>query len=350
MRLIEIVVPSNDARSTIVEYLTDEGIDYCVTDGPREDSGSVLLFAVPAHAVGPIQKAFADLAVRDEAYIVVQDPEAVVSSRLDEEAGLGPRAGVLAPGRISRDELHSKAGGFVPDIVVYAFLTAISAVVAACGVLLDSVSVLIGSMVIAPLLGPSLATGVATVVGDQQLFERGVGYQIKGTVVSLVSAAAFALAAKTVVRVTTIDPTTFDHVSNYTASPVLLVAIAIGAGLAGAISLSTSDSTDLVGVMVAAALIPPVAVTGVAIAWGRPIVAFGSFLVVAINLLSINGATIAGLWFLGYKPATWSARKRTRSALLRRIGLLIALVVLLALLLSRFTDGNGVVVLTRWLL
>lgn len=68
-------------------------------------------------------------------------------------------------------------------------------------------------MVIAPLIGPAMATAVGTVVDDSQLFARGVQMQVVGVLLSVVSAAAFGYFVRTtqlippVIEVTTTSNT-----------------------------------------------------------------------------------------------------------------------------------------------
>jgi hypothetical protein len=99
-----------------------------MTNDPSRSA--MISFPVAAHAVESIQDEIADLDYRDEMYTVVYDPETIVSDRLDDDVEEDPQVGALAPGRISRRELHSKAADLLPDFVIYTILTAISAIVA----------------------------------------------------------------------------------------------------------------------------------------------------------------------------------------------------------------------------
>ena len=66
----------------------------------------------------------------------------------------------------------------------FVFMTVISAFVATLGLLLDSTAVVIGAMVIAPLLGPSIAICVGTVLGEPKLFRDSLVNLIIGLLVS----------------------------------------------------------------------------------------------------------------------------------------------------------------------
>lgn len=70
-------------------------------------------------------------------------------------------------------------------------MTAISAVVAVIGLLQNSAALVVGSMVIAPLIGPAMAAAVGTVIDDHELATRGIRLQIIGLGLAIVSAAVF---------------------------------------------------------------------------------------------------------------------------------------------------------------
>ncbi len=336
MRLVDVMVMSEHARERTVEFLDEEELDYTIsdhTDGTAESAR--ISFPVPAHHVEPLRVALEDFGVEDDIYTVVTKPEAIVSARFDHLDKQYESVGTFGHQRVARGELHSKAADLIPDTVVFAIMTAISAIVATAGVLLDSVSVMVGSMVIAPLLGPSMATSVATVIDDQDLFTTSARMQFVGGGISVVSAVAFAVLVRfTSIGGTDINVTSSLELSAHSSPTVLLLAVALCAGVAGAVSLSTSGMTSLVGVMIAAAVMPPIGVMGVGVAWVHPTVVLGSAAVVLVNVLAINLGAIVTLWYFGYHPGNLSDIRRTRSVMLRRILVLLALLGALGLFLT----------------
>jgi hypothetical protein len=58
-------------------------------------------------------------------------------------------------------------------------------------------------------------------------------------------------------------------------------------------------------VPVAAALVPAAAAVGIGVAWGLPTVAVGAFVLLAVNLVSINLAAATVFWALGYRSGDW---------------------------------------------
>ena len=334
MRLVQITLPVGK-RDRLLSTLDDEGIDYVVTD---EVSGrefdAVAYIPLPTNAVEPTLEQLRQAGLDDDAFTVVLEANTVVSRRYEE---LEERyAEEEDEDRIAREELVSAAADLSPALRTYVIMTIVSALIATAGLLLDSPAVVVGSMVIAPLVGPAMAASVGTVVHDDDLFRRGVRLQVLGLVLSVGAAFAFAFAVRYVHLVAPIaDVTTVPEVQERAAPDFLSLVIALGAGVAGIISLTTGVSTALVGVMIAVALIPPAATVGIGLAWGQPLVSLGSAVLVLVNVLSINLAALVVLWYKGYRPQHWFRLDEARTATLRRIGTLAVAI----LVLSAFLGG-----------
>lgn len=115
-----------------------------------------------------------------------------------------------------------------------------------------------------------------------------------------------------------------NQISQRISPGALSLVVGLAAGAAGSIGLATALPVSLVGVMVAAALIPAAATVGIGFAWNLPVVAAGAALMLVANLTAINVVTPAVLWVLGYRPTDW------RSASWRTYARVAAVVVLLA--------------------
>jgi uncharacterized hydrophobic protein (TIGR00341 family) len=340
VRLVEVLVPTGK-RDAVRAVLDEEGIDYAFVD---ETSGreydAVATFPLPAPAVEPVLDALRDAGLERDAFTVVVDAETVVSDRFE---ALEERYEAESEDRIAREELVARAGDLSPDVGRFVGLTVLSAVVATAGLLLDSPAVVVGSMVIAPLVGPAMATGVGTVVDEEALFRRGVALQAGGGLLAVASATVFA-AALNLAGVVPMDAAAVlavPEVAERLAPDVLSLAVALAAGAAGAVSLSAGVSTALVGVMIAAALVPPTAVVGIGVAWGRPEAVFGSAVLVLVNFLSVNLAALAVLRIYGYGPDRWFREAVAARAVRRRAAALLVGVLVLSVVLVGIT-GAGV--------
>ncbi|QCS41079.1 TIGR00341 family protein [Natrinema versiforme] len=340
MRLVQLTVPTGK-RETILDTLDERGIDYVVTDETSSRKyTAVVYFPLPDSAVEPVLDEIQSAGIDEDAYTVVVDAETVVSRRfqsLREEY----EDGDVESDRISRHELRAEADDLTPSFPVYAVMTIISAVVATAGLLLDSPAVVVGSMVIAPLIGPALGASVGTVIDDEELFVESVTYQILGVVLAIAAAAIFAL----VVRMTNIVPpdlvlANVGEISERLAPDLLSLAIALGAGIAGVVSIATGTSVALVGVMIAAALIPPAGVAGITLAWGQPTAAIGATVLVLVNLLSVNLAGLLTLWYAGYRPENLFSLGETEQRVRHRIVGLVVIVLVFAVFLGGITFAS----------
>ncbi|MFC7155671.1 TIGR00341 family protein [Halomarina halobia] len=337
MRLVQIALPTAK-RETVLGALDDEGIDYVVSD---ETSGreydAVVSFPVPTSAVEDVLARLRGVGIDERSYTVVTDATTVVSERFDAlEESYEEDGG--SEDRIAREELLTRANDLASKPGIYVALTVISAVIATAGLLLDSPATVVGSMVIAPLIGPAMAASVGTVVDDRELWIRGVRMQFLGLGLSVLSAAAFALLVRwTNLVPPSVDPTTIPQVRERIAPDFLSLAVALGAGTAGALSLRTGVSTALVGVMIAVALIPPAATVGIGVAYGIPGVALSSSVLVLVNVLSINLAALVVLWYSGYRPEQFFRREEARSATAKRVAALLFAIAVLSVFLGGVT-------------
>jgi uncharacterized hydrophobic protein (TIGR00341 family) len=336
VRLVQISIPSGK-REAILSTLDAEEVDYVVTD---ETSGreftAIAYVPLPTNAVEPVLESLRDAGLDDDAFTVVLDANTVVSRRFEklQETYADERD----EDRIAKDELVAAAADLAPGVRTYVLMTIVSAVIATAGLLLDSPAVVVGSMVIAPLVGPAMAASVGTVVDDSEMFARGVRLQVLGLLLAIGSAFVFAFLVRQINLVAPIvDVTTIPEVRERVAPDFLSLVIAVGAGVAGIVSLTTGVSAALVGVMIAVALIPPAATVGIGLAWGQPLVSLGAGVLVLVNVLSINLAALVVLWYSGYRPDHWFKQSDARKATLSRVATLVVAIVVLSAFLGGVT-------------
>jgi hypothetical protein len=145
---------------------TTRGVDYVVTEERSRDGAEIVEFPVPVGAVETVLDALRDAGLEDGTYTVIANAETADTERYAE---LEERyvEGSEEDDSVAHEEVLSKARALLPDPRSYYVMTALSAVVATAGLLLDSPAVVIGSMAIAPQVGagitarsgPSSATG-----------------------------------------------------------------------------------------------------------------------------------------------------------------------------------------------
>lgn len=226
--------------------------------------------------------------------------------------------------RISRAEIHSEVVEELGVTGVFVTMTAISALVAAIGMLRDSTPVVIGAMVIAPLLVPNMALAVATVLADGQLARRALLASVSGFGVALALAAAVGALVE-------VDPGVPALAAR---SEIALsdLALAVAAGVAGTLALTGGLSGAVIGVMVAVALLPPLVATGLYLGEGAWREAGRAALLTAANVIGINLAAVATLAVLGVRPRRFWEAERARKGTLLAVAVWVLLLVALGVL------------------
>ena len=120
----------------------------------------------------------------------------------------------------------------------YVLLVLLSTVVAAIGLIEDNVAVLVGAMVIAPLLGPNLALSFGTALGDRHLVGRAA--------VTLGVGAGLAIFLSAIMGFFWPEAIDSYELQSRTRVGLDSVALALAAGAAGALSLTSGVSSVLV--------------------------------------------------------------------------------------------------------
>lgn len=221
------------------------------------------------------------------------------------------------PARIGREELYEDIKDATRCTRVYLAMVVLSTIVAAIGLYYNSVTIIIGAMVIAPLLGPNMAMALATTLGDLPLLWQGLRTNLAGIATVMVLSVIIGVLLKA-------NPATSELA---TRDSVALgdVVVALASGAAGALAFTTGASAILIGVMVAVALLPPLVAFGLLLGGGHPALATGAFSLFLMNLICINLAGVGTFLLQGIRPATWWEEKRATKATRIAVGLWVAL-------------------------
>ncbi|NEN92999.1 MAG: DUF389 domain-containing protein [Okeania sp. SIO3H1] len=168
----------------------------------------------------------------------------------------------------------------------YFYLVGLSTLMATFGLLLDSSSIVIGSMLIAPLMYPILGVALGLVMmGDKvSVLHRAtktlVTSLLGGVVLATIAAALFGDEA--MYQTAEVMARTEPHLLHFF--------VAIVAGAAVAYMLARPEwSETLPGVAIAVALIPPLATIGIGLAAFDMAIIRGAFMILLLNLIGIIG-------------------------------------------------------------
>jgi len=332
MRLVQVLIPEG-TRTAVLEALDGEGIDYALFEEVgRGDFEAMVQFPVPPSGVEPVMDDLTDAGIREDAYTIVLPTETVVSQRL---SALQERFPGL---RISREELLANAEALAPANSTFFAFILLSTVIATTGLLLDSAATIIGAMVVAPLMGPAISASVGTVLDEQAMAARGVSLQVYGLLAAIATAALMGwVLQETILIPPGLDIRTIPQVAERTSPNFLSLFLALGSGIAGALSIMRGAGSALVGVAIAVALIPPAATAGLGIAFGLPGVALAAAVLVLVNLLAINLSALLLFYAAGFKPEGAGEREGVRAAVASRIVVIAAGIAVLSLVLATVT-------------
>jgi len=323
------VLVGDEAREAVSEIFDEEGVDSirqeAWTDGRRQ-----WLFSapVPSDSIGYLLGRLDEAGVDTEQYTVIGSLESAITP--NNEALQARFASDFDP--LTQPELRSKATDMSSDPTSFLSMIFLSAVIAVVGLLMDSPAIVVGSMVIAPIVGPVLTATVGAATGDQRMLLDSIWLQAGGLAMAVAGATLFSgIVSLTGFMPKQLAVTSIELIGVRLSPGLLSVTVGLASGAAGAFGLTTKGPTSLIGVMIAAALIPAAATTGIAIVWREPRLALGSLLLLVVTMVLINLGSAAVLLAMGYRPdeSGWLLGSTSRRETVAVIATAVALLVII---------------------
>lgn len=176
---------------------------------------------------------------------------------------------------------------------IYLVLMVLSTMLATVGLSMNSASVIIGAMLLAPLMAPIIALAMGILRLDRNMFRQSLWKIFVGVFLALATAAVMTLLSP-------YQPLTNEMQGRLNPTALDLI-VAIVAGIAGAYTKSYKEILQsLAGVAIAVALVPPLATAGIGI--GRLDLYFFShaFLLFLTNFIGIVLAATLTFRILGF--------------------------------------------------
>ncbi len=178
-----------------------------------------------------------------------------------------------------REAIGRLLANSIPDRDFY-FLVIGAVAFALAAIFTDSIAVLIGAMIVAPLAYPILSLGLSLIVFDIRLMIR----SFLMLLISLVFSLVFAFLGTLLFGHVRVDPVFISFGGNlWVATAVAIIAGAIAAyGLVRA-----KVGNAMTGIGIAVSLMPPLVATGVGVADGDFVFAMQTFSIYLVNVLGI---------------------------------------------------------------
>jgi uncharacterized hydrophobic protein (TIGR00271 family) len=245
------------------------------------------------------------LNIHEDGSITLEQVDTAISRLADEAERHAPGSPADA---VVWEEVERRTNENVELSGVFLLFMVLAAVIAAVGIFLDSEILIVGAMVVGPEFGPIAGFCVAVVQRRRALAVRsGVALAI-----GFPLAITGAYVASLIFKATDLTPEDFtaeEHqIANLISSPdAFTVIVALCAGAAGMLSLSTAKSGALIGVLISVTTIPAAANIGVAAAYQDSDGWVGSMTQLALNLASI---VVAGTAVLTIQRMLYARRRR----------------------------------------
>ena len=274
-----------------------------VPGAARDPDGDLVLADVAREDTSVVIERLRRLGIAERGSITTIEIDAAISSRAEEAeraaAGTPADAVVWEQVEARTHESAVLSGSFLAFMIL-------ATMIAAVGIVTDSIILIIGAMVVGPEFGPLAGLCVALVQHRPALARRSLVALLVGFPVAIAST----YGATVLLRALDVLPESIGRhqetlfISNPNRYSVI---VAVLAGVAGMISLTTAKSGALIGVLISVTTIPAAANVAVAAAYGD-----WSECARALGQLGLNLAAIvlAALATLAVQRAFFTRRSR----------------------------------------
>jgi uncharacterized hydrophobic protein (TIGR00271 family) len=291
---LRLVVPKDVSDDVLHLLCESEAVSSVIhlRDAAAKPVGDVILCDVAREDASVLIGDLKELKLHERGTIAVEEVDSAISqAAIDAEkaaAGLPSDAVVWEEVEARTSEQTELGASFL------AFM-AIATMIASVGVLIDSQILIIGAMVVGPEFGPIAGFCVAVVHLRGELAKRSIVALAVGFPVAITAAFLLTL----VLRATgsAPDEVTDRPLTDFISHPDEFSAIvALLAGVAGVLSLTSAKSGALIGVLISVTTIPAAGNIGVAAAYGDGHEWVGAMEQLSVNLTAILVAGIATLF------------------------------------------------------
>jgi uncharacterized hydrophobic protein (TIGR00271 family) len=263
--------------------------------------GDVVLADLAREAVSDVVTRVRALPGGDVCALTLDAVDTTLSLEADAAEAAAPGLGVDA---VVWEEVESRTSQEAQLSVSFLVLLVVATVVAAVALLVDSAVLLVGAMVVGPEFGPVAGVTVALVARRWRLARR----SLLALVVGFPLASLAALLFTATVRASVGLPEAYEGTRPATAFVYqpdgFAVLVALLAGVAGVVSLTSAKSAALVGVAVSVTTVPAAADIGVAAAAGRYAECGGAAVQLAVNLVALVVGGAAALAVRRRRPVS----------------------------------------------
>ncbi|WP_274561394.1 DUF389 domain-containing protein [Streptomyces spiramyceticus] len=307
---LRLIVPADRTDEVVSTVEKTVGTTHLaiVPGAARNPAGDLVMCDVAREAGDTLINSLRDLGIDECGSISVENIDLSLSQRADKAEAEAPGEAADA---VLWEQLEEATHEESTLSVTYLAFLSLATMIAACGVVLDNAILIVGAMAVGPEFGPLAGFCTAVVQRAPRLAWRSFLALIAGFAAAMAVAVAFsffmdATGLFTQEKLDAARPNTgFIYAPDW-----FSFVVAVLAGSAGMLSLTSAKSGAMVGVAISVTTVPAAANAAVALSYGEVGQTWGSSKQLLLNLL---GIVIAGTLTLLVQKYLW-ARQRERTS------------------------------------
>lgn len=284
---VRIITPPADRDDVLGVLGRDPGVcNVVVLPGAAVDpAGDVVMCDVAREDASAVLRALSALGLERTGSIAAEEIDLALSTRAEaaERAAPGDPADAVV-----WEQIYARTGAEARLSWTYLVFLVVACLIAAAGILLDSAVLVVGAMVVGPEFGPVAGLCVALGARERHHARRSLVALAVGFPIAIAAAVAGTLLARAVGLVPEGFAAAERPLTGFVATvDAISLVVALLAGAAGILSLTSGRSGTLVGVLISVTTVPAAGDVGVSLAIGDWAEASGAGAQLAGNLVAL---------------------------------------------------------------
>ncbi|MGA5191659.1 DUF389 domain-containing protein [Streptomyces exfoliatus] len=303
---LRMIVPPENTPAAVELIKSTVGTAHLVVlpGAARDPAGDVVMCDVAREAGDELLNELRELKIDQDGAIAVENIDFSLSRRADaaEKEAPGEPADAVIWQQLT-DATHEES----TLSITYSAFMILATMIAACGVVLDNAILIVGAMAVGPEFGPLAGVCTAVVQRAPKLAARSLIALLVGFAAAIAATTVFSLGmdALDLFSMEQLDADRPNTSFIWQPDPFSFV-VALLAGAAGTLSLTSSKSGALVGVAISVTTVPAGANAAVALSYGQLGQMWGSIEQLMLNLF---GIILAGVLTLYGQKLLWRTQR-----------------------------------------
>ncbi|WP_371635788.1 DUF389 domain-containing protein [Streptomyces zaomyceticus] len=310
---LRMIVPQDRTALAVELIESTVGTTHLVVlpGAARDPVGDLVMCDVARESTDELLHGLRGMRIDQDGSISVEDIDLSMSTRADraEEDAPGEGADAVIWEQLAEATHEESTLSFT-----YLSFMGLATMIAACGVVLDNAILIVGAMAVGPEFGPLAGVCTAIVQRAPRLAVRSLTALLVGFATAILATTLFSLLMDWLNQFSEEMLDAERPQTSFIWQPDLFsFVVALLAGAAGTLSLTSSKSGALVGVAISVTTVPAAANAAVALSYGEVGQTWGSIEQLLLNLL---GIMLAGTATLALQQRLW---RKHRGRLKRRL-------------------------------